>query len=65
MRIIKGKFNEYGWRTIIKTRESVKERNLIIERKSNKHSENNHDVYLEGEDIDMLFKFLKELKKSR
>ena len=57
MKIKKQKEDKHFWRSIFKYRESMND--FIIERKSSKHPQNNHEVWLSREDAITFAKFVK------
>ena len=61
MKIINTDYDEYGW----KTRMYLRDNNtaLIIQRKSNRKPENNHEVYLDENTTLLLKRLLREVRK--
>lgn len=61
MKIEKLEEDEFFWRTIFKYRKSMDD--FIIERKSSKHPESNHEIWLSNKDAKSFVEFVKKAIK--
>lgn len=60
MKIKKLSEDEFYWRTVFKFRKSMND--FVIERKSSKHPEHNHELWMSREIAEEFVKFVKEEK---
>ncbi len=63
MEILKTKYDEYGWRTKVYSRNNNTE--VIIQRQSNKHTDRDHEVYLDGDSLKIAKKIILKSKVTK